>query len=402
MDRIAGARVHLVIPKRELFAKERKEATASIVIKTRGSLDKSHINAIQHLVAAAVDGLKTERVSIVDETGRLLAAGDGDSINGFGASSLQERTLEYQNRVRRQIETVVESIVGPGRARIQVAAELDFNRITETSDTFDPDGQVVRSSQSRSENTSSSQAKTNNAVSVGEALPGAELDAAADGNKQEAETSEEVVNYEISKTTRTEVIEAGGVKKISVAVLVDGLYQESTDGQTEYAARDPQQLEQIATLVRSAVGFDQSRGDVVEVVNLRFAAVQDAQDLGADNAGMFDFDQSDYFRMAEIGVTLMLGLMVLFFVARPLVNKVLAPADERAPSGAVAALASPEAAIQADGSAAEVDSSDPHSIEKALIAGAVQDRSLEKIGQLVEEHPDAAATIVRNWLTEAA
>ena len=149
LHRVEMARVHLVLPERPLFSRDKVEPSASIVLKVRGSLDSQQVRAIRHLVASAVSGLKPERVSIVDETGRLLADGAaGDA--GVGGTA-DERQSAFERRLRDQIESIVTSVVGPGRARVQLTTEFDFNRVTQTSDRFDPEGRVVRSSQTREE-----------------------------------------------------------------------------------------------------------------------------------------------------------------------------------------------------------------------------------------------------------
>ena len=149
IDRVQMARVHLVLPERQLFSRDRPEATASIVLRVRGMLEPQQVRAIRHLVASAVNGLKPERVSIIDETGRLLADG-ARSDNAMGVTA-DERQTAYERRLREQVETIVTSVVGPGRARVQLTADFDFNRVTQTSERFDPEGRVMRSSQTREE-----------------------------------------------------------------------------------------------------------------------------------------------------------------------------------------------------------------------------------------------------------
>src|SRR6185437_2709234 len=173
-----------------------------------------------------------------------------------------------------QVESIVDSVVGPGHARVQVNAEFDLNRITQTSDKYDPDSRVVRSSQTREEQSGSSDS-AGGPVSVGNNLPGAR--GAANGNENNAGKSdnsrktEEIVNYEISRTTKTEVTEAGRINRISAAVLVDGIYTRNDKGEMVYAPRSKEEIDRIAALVRTAIGFDAKRGDQLEVVNLRFA-----------------------------------------------------------------------------------------------------------------------------------
>src|SRR5689334_19084589 len=268
IDRVQAARVHLVLPERPLFSRDKVEPSASIVLRVRGALDANQVRSIRHLVASAVNGLKPERVSIVDEAGRLLA--DGAASDDAAGAGADERKANFERRLREQVEGILTSVVGPGRARVQLTADFDLNRITQTSDRFDPEGRVVRSSQTREE-TSSSDSKEGQ-VTVANELPGAQRGAeGAAAPRDQNRKAEEIVNYEISRTTKTEVIESGRVNRISVAVLVDGVYTKNDKGDAAYQPREKEELDRIAALVRSAIGFDQKRGDQVEVVNLRFA-----------------------------------------------------------------------------------------------------------------------------------
>ena len=209
--------------------------------------------------------------------------------------------------MRDQVETIVSSVVGSGRARVQLTADFDYNKITQTSDKFDPEGRVLRSSQSRDE--SSATAENNGQVTVNNELPGAQGGSGSTA-KDQSKKSEEINNYEISRVTKTEVTEAGRVNRISVAVLVDGSYSKNDKGEVVYAARSKEDLDRIATLVRSAIGFDQKRGDQVEIVNLRFADVPSAIPAEAPKGflGMFQFTKDDIMYFVELGVMLILGM----------------------------------------------------------------------------------------------
>src|ERR1051325_6845607 len=275
LDRIQAARVHLVLPERPLFSRETPEPSASIVVRVRGALEPQQVRAIRHVVASAVNGLKPQRVSIVDEAGQLLADGaTGDADSAIG----DERRAAFEKRMRSQVEAIVSSVVGSGRARVQLSADFDYNKITQTSDKFDPEGRVLRSSQTREE--SSATAESNGQVTVNNELPGAQRPDNAPAARDQSKKSEETNNYEISRITKTEVTEAGRVNRISVAVLVDGSYSKNDKGEMVYADRPKEQLDRIAALVRSAIGFDQKRGDQVEVVNMRFAEPPSAPPAG--------------------------------------------------------------------------------------------------------------------------
>ncbi|HEV3395873.1 MAG TPA: flagellar basal-body MS-ring/collar protein FliF, partial [Xanthobacteraceae bacterium] len=273
IDRVQAARVHLVLPERPLFSRDKVEPSASIVLKMRGALETQQVRAIRHLVATAVNGLKPERVSVVDEAGRLLADGAAGTGENDPATHAEERQAAYERRLREEIESIVSSVVGPGRARVQLTADFDFNRITQTSDQFDPEGRVLRSSQTREEQTATGDGRDGQ-VTVGNELPGGQRAPAPEGQpvqRDQSKKSEEIANYEISRTTKTEVIEGARIKRVSVAVLVDGTYAKGDGGEVAYQPRTSQEIERIGALVRSAIGFDQKRGDQVEVINLRFA-----------------------------------------------------------------------------------------------------------------------------------
>jgi len=400
IDRIQAARVHLVLPERPLFSRETPEPSASIVVRVRGSLEPQQIRAIRHVVASAVNGLKPQRVSIVDEGGRLLADGatrDADLAVG------DERRTAYEKRMRNEIEAIVSSVVGQGRARVQLTADFDYNKITQTSDKFDPEGRVLRSSQTREE--SAATAENNGQVTVNNELPGNQANNTAAAARDQSKKSEETNNYEISRTTKTEVTEAGRVNRISVAVLVDGAYSKNEKGELVYQDRSKEQLERIATLVRSAIGFDQKRGDQVEVVNLRFAEAPAVPPVAEPSGllGMLQFTKDDVMYVIELGVMMLLGLVVLFMVIRPLVKRILA-------SEVIPSLTGPTPALS-DGSGQELapgqaliagTSGTAQLIDVAQVQGQVHAQAVHRVGELAERNPNETASIVRQWLSEPA
>jgi len=432
IDRVQAARVHLVLPERPLFSRDKVDASASIVLKVRGALEPQQVRAIRHLAASAVNGLKPERVSVIDETGKLLADGATPDSPLNGASS-DERKLAYENRLRSEVETIVSSVVGPGHARVQINADFDVNRITQTSDKFDPDGRVLRSSQTREEQSATSDNKEGS-VSVGTELPGGsrpQQQPADSGNRgDQSRKTEEIVNYEISRTTKTEVIEAGRVNRISAAVLVDGIYSKNDKGEVAYQPRPKEELDRIATLVRSAIGFDAKRGDQVEVVNLRFAETTPSP-INEVTGWMsyLQFTKDDIMGAAEKGVMALLGMVVLFMVVRPLVRRVITPEGAQTPFAAAPAAAAP--AVTAEAAAATgmmlpgvngnitstggpnvsivggdeavaISNRTSAMIDIAKVQGQVHAQSVQKVGELADKNPHEAVSIIRNWLHEDA
>jgi flagellar M-ring protein FliF len=398
IDRIQAARVHLVLPERPLFSRETPEPSASIVVRVRGTLEPQQIRAIRHVVASAVNGLKPQRVSIVDEAGQLLA--DGATTDTESAVG-DERRAAYEKRMRKQVEDIVSSVVGAGRARVQLTADFDYNKITQTSDKFDPEGRVLRSTQTREE--SSLTGENNGQVTVNNELPGNQNRDNASTARDQSKKSEETNNYEISRTTKTEVTEVGRVNRISVAVLVDGAYVKNDKGEMVYQDRNKEQLDRIATLVRSAIGFDQKRGDQVEVVNLKFAeapAVVPVIEPGG-LLGMLQFTKDDVMYVIELGVMMLLGLVVLFMVIRPLVRRILA--SDEVPALAEAQLpALTDASAQAAAGQNLVPGGNAALIDVAQVQGQVHAQSVHRVGELAERNPNETAAIVRQWLTEPA
>jgi flagellar M-ring protein FliF len=411
ISRVEHARVHLVIPERRLFDRDREAPRASIALKLRGDLEASQIRAIRNLTASAVEGLKPERVSIVDEKGRLLADGaQGD--NSFAAVALEERQMTVQRRLKTQIEDIVASVVGPGRTRVQVTADLDNNRVESKFENFDPESRVVRSTQTRTESQQSSEPK-DGSVSVANELPGAQGQNGQTGAQRDASNkNEEVVNYEISRTTRTETVEGGRIKRLSVAVLVDGIYPKTANGDAAYQPRPQDELERIGQIVRTAIGYDKGRGDQVEIVNLRFAegpAQVDFKELSWTQQ-LFSFSKDDMFRAIELGVIALMTLIVMLSVVRPLMRQILAPT-----AAARKVIASLPPQMQAMAQAAIASGVPPESImpsepetpsermlAMAQIRGQIKTQSLEKVGQMVKANPTDSTGVIRTWIHEAA
>jgi flagellar M-ring protein FliF len=395
IDRVQAARVHLVLPERPLFSRETPEPSASIVVRVRGALEPQQIRAIRHLVASAVSGLKPQRVSIVDEAGQLLADGaNSDGDNAIG----DERRAGFEKRMRNQIEAIVSSVVGAGRARVQLSADFDYNKITQTSDRFDPEGRVLRSSQTREE--SSATADNSGQVTVNNELPGSQRPDGAAAARDQSKKTEETNNYEISRTTKTEVTEAGRVNRISVAVLVDGSYSKNEKGEMVYQERNKEQLDRIAALVRSAIGFDQKRGDQVEVVNLKFAEAPAVPPLAEPTGilGFLQFTKDDVMYVIELGVMMLLSLVVLFMVIRPLVRRILASEEIASLTDDSFPALTDESAQAGQGLVAA--NATAQMIDVAQVQGQVHAQSVHRVGELAERNPNETASIVRQWLSE--
>ncbi|MEN9873970.1 MAG: hypothetical protein RL186_867 [Pseudomonadota bacterium] len=401
LDTVRNSRVHLVLPEKALFQTNAEPPKASIVVGLeRGSLSERQVNAIRNLVASSVEGLATENISILDGRGELLA---GASSGGdAGGVAMDDRTTMYEERLRRRLQEIVEGIVGPGAARVQVSADMDFSQVTQTEEKFDPDQSAPRSTRTIEE--SDANKENDQAVTQGQNVPDATATTPAGGQSSNSSKTDETVNFEISKTTRTEVTAPGKVTRLSVAVAVDGV---STPGAkptdpVKWAARTPAEMAQITALVRSAAGISAERNDKIEVVNVRFAKA--AIDLGSEAPSKFDFDKNDIMRGAEILAMTLVAAALLFFVARPLIAGVFQPATANAATK-TGSLAEAMAANVSGGSgtALAVNTVPPveDRLEIARIQGTLNASAMKQVSDVVNDNPEQTVNVIRTWLQEA-
>ena len=400
---VSFVRVHLVMPKRQLFEEDPEQPSASILIATGGGrIGAEQVRAIRNLVAGAVPGLKAERVSITDQQGELLAAEGDGAVDGMGGG---ERS-QVEERIRRTVKDIVEGVVGPGHARVQVTADVDMAAVTTQSEKFDPDGQVVRSTQTSDEKSDENKANPNGgAATATQNVPGASA-ASTNGNGDSSNTGkqDETTNYEISKTTTTEVRQPGQIKRLSVAVAVDGTTGSPVHGKPgPYTPRSADEMKRIDELVRSAMGYDDKRGDQLSVVNVPFD--RDLQGEGASAASAFSFDKNDVMRIAELGVMAVVAGMIIFFVVKPMLKTAGVPGRGVTALTAVPRLGpdgQPVAGALAyeGGALALPGPGGDGGIDIARIEGQVKASSVKKIAEFVERHPDESVAILRSWLHE--
>jgi len=408
---VKSARVHLVLPKRELFSRQTQQPSASIVLNMSGGnrLGAEQVAAVQHLVAAAVPGLNPARISIVDNKGSLLARGfDEEGAPGTASAKGEERKLALEKRMSRMIEQLLDKIVGFGKVRAEVNAEMDFDMITTSEEVYDPEGQVVQSTQSVEQASSSQESDGATPVSVATNLPDADLSApgsSATLNNKENRT-EEIVNYSNSRKSISHTREAGSITRLSVAVLLDGTYMEDENGDMVYQPRNEAEMELMATLVRSAIGFSADRGDSVDVINMQFVDL--TGEVEEELELFFGLDKNDLLRMAEILVLSIVAILVILLVVRPLVSRAFealpaAMAEGRmladqTTAAAAAALTAPSAGAPAPSDAPGIEEQYDELIDIDRVEGRVKASSVKKIGEIVKKHPEEALSIIRSWM----
>jgi len=410
-DPVESTRVHLVTPRRELFSRESVEPTASVAVKLRGTmtLSKQEIASIRHLVATAVPGLKAQRVTIVDSRGQLLAKGIDDPNDSSALNdNAQDFRTQYEKDMRENVERLIEQSVGFGKVKAEVHADIDFNRTVKNTEKYDPEGQVARSVQSVSENENSKETSGSaSTVSVANNLPAAQQQNAGGQNGAQANKtrSEETTNFEINKEVTNSIKEAGTVRRLTVAVLVDGVTTTDADGKETYAPRSEEELKKLEKLVQSAVGYDATRGDEISVVNIAFAPAP--KDMFEEDA--FAWVKQD---LNSIIQTIVLGgvaILAILLVIRPLVARAIESAELASKESEMeqAALAAPSVTARLTDQSrrrAGDDFEDDMEEEEDMInvdrvKGKIRSSTYTRINGMVDQHPEETVAILRQWLS---
>lgn len=398
LEAVESARVHLVLPERESFSQDRPEPSASVILKTRRGvpLERRQAIAVRNLVAAAVPGLSPDRVVVLSASGETILAGE-ESVEGIGAASAR---AAIEDRMARNIESILSARVGAGNARVRVAAELANSREVVVRESFDPDQQVARSTSALAEQSQGRNGSNGN-VDVANNMPGVENGGGAGGGREESRSKTlDETQFEIGNTRSETVTEAGSIKRLTVAVLVNGTME---DG--EYVERSPEEIARLEALVRSAVGVVEERGDAVTVDSMRFV---DAEGFSGEETGGF----TDL--LARNSGTLIRGLLALAAVAlilvlgvRPAMARLSGERSGRETAAAGAAAATAGAADAVEGAApgvSETGAADtvPEGertgedyVPIASVKGDVMKRYIEELGTLVDGNREEVLRALR-------
>ena len=406
IQQIRGARVHLALPKQSVFVRDRKPASASVMVDIRpgSTLDQKNVTAIMNLVASSIPELSPEQVTVVDQQGELLSKVDRDD-----ALELSNRQFAYRQQVEKAYEDriahLLSAIVPSGQVRVQVSADMDFSSMQESRESYKPESAVVRSEQinnSRNENGQDKPAGVPGALSnqppgEGTPAPGATTAAAKTGSSSEAITR----NYEIDRVLNYSSTPAGSIRKLSVAVVVDSTPLHDKGGRIVKAGPNAVELERMTGLVQGAIGYQPERGDKVTVVSAGFAAPVD--EAGSDDAVAF-WQQPWFATLIKQGLVGLAVLLVALGVLRPLLRQVLFPALP-APAGAgqLPALAG---GADAGGSALAQLGYEQANGLPAPAAGtplALPGNDLEQrmhaVRNAAAEDPRLVAQVVKSWVT---
>ena len=399
IDVVEGCRVHLVLPEEKLFEQDRKDTTASIVVKlaANGRLSDEQINGIVFLISSSVEGLDANNVTVIDSKGRVLSKKTDEA----GGGSLTDTAHGMERQYEQRIIGLLARSIGPEKVAAKVTVELNDQQIQKVQEVYDPEGQVVRSEQVV---TSKNEDKESNTA----AFPGAESNlpetAYEEGKSQQSsgEKRQETINYEISRTTSTITQMGGTIKKLSVAVLIDGSYQEkeNAEGKAEraYVPRTDEEMNTYTEIIKKAVGFSLQRGDQIEVANIAFApeGLGDEAALKMDKTGFYL--QILNYAMAIIGV-----LLFLMFVVRPLVRWLTAEpgleAELGIPAGMLrgATVGELEAQLGGEGAPGEAEKTEHADLHERMRKLEQQRSSLLETAAMDR---NAVTLMVRKWLKE--
>ncbi|MDA0938733.1 MAG: flagellar basal-body MS-ring/collar protein FliF [Proteobacteria bacterium] len=387
---VSSARVHLVIPKKELFSRSSYTPSASVILKVKGGnqLSKQEILSIAHIVATAVPELSISNITIVDNKGSpLKLSTDEDNstlFSGFGSGALEYK-LGIENRMIKAVEDLLSRSMGIGKVVVNVTADMDFDKEVINSEDYDPEKQVVRSKRSTEERENDFASRKN--VSVANNIPNSNQQVGRSDPTRNKERSDELINYDVSKTVSNKVKEYGRIERLSIAVLIDGKYIQENGVQT-YKERTPEEIAQVKVLVASAVGFDEARGDKLEVVNLPF----NQENIILEDEGIFAFIKNDPKGFAQIIIIGIIVILILLLVVRPIVMRMISNKASDQISDSEESL---QIGVTDNGdmlntkSAQGEDERDEKSNDKEIA---------EQLNNIVSQNPEDTAAIIKGWI----
>ena len=405
---VQNARVHLVLRHRELFSTNEQNAQASVLLSMDGGrrLDEENIAAVVNLVAAAVPGLDEHNISLIDNRGHvLIKQGEG---NANGAQSLEEQRQIIEQRITHEVEDLLGSSLGPGHVRVEANVTMNNDHIRETQENYDPDQQVLRSQQIKTEKNINTQGTSNTTVSNN--LPNA--NAGQQQNGSQSNRQEQTNNYEISKTVRTLIQDQPRIARISMAVMVDGISQTDGEGKLSWQPRNEEELSRLTALTKSAVGFDQKRGDVVTVMSMKFTDIGTEMKPEISNWGRF-LDRPNQMAVVKLGLFLVCLTMVLFFVVRPILKPIEYSISKKKINsyGDFDNLESinfnnnkldNQSGMKEKKFLEISDASSNSENEETVFVNGVQGKirasSVQKVVELVGTHPSESISLLRGWL----
>jgi flagellar M-ring protein FliF len=398
---VEGARVHLAVPRQSAFVRDRRPASASVFVQLKAGrrLEQQQVQAIVNLVASSIPELDAAHVTVVDQHGRLLSSPQGDS-----ELAQREKQLELAHRIEEEytqrIEALLTPFVGPGRVRAQVVAQLDNSTIEEAREQYRPESQVVRSEQTSEQITRDGAvaqgvpgALSNQPPAGGTVAPATTGTATAQTATGTAATESATStiqnssrsstrNFEVDRTLAYVKQPSGRLQRLTVAVLIDNIRTTAEDGTVISTPLTPEQLQHITQLVKDAVGFNEQRGDSVNVVNSPF--LDDPVPPEGDMVNIPLWERPMVRDIARLLVGMIVLLALVFTVLRPLVRGLLAQSRPPAPLAPVTIDAEPR----------------PANPQPPAAQQLAYEQQLAQARTLVTQDPKRVAQVVRTWVAE--
>lgn len=403
LDAVLSARVHISQPEKTIFAKQAQEPGASVLLKLRpgGELDKKRIRGIANFVASGVEGLKPENVTIIDVYGNLLTPKDEDGEElGADATRLQY-AREVEKGYAQRIEAMLAKVLGPGKVVARVTADIDFSANEREEESFDPGGKVLRSERSIEEGSGGAAGKGGVAGAQANLTNDPKLLAPPDATTEQSARRENVKNFEVSRAVTKTSQARGKLVRLSAAVLVDGINNEAdapadpksgAKAKKTFVPLSQEMLAQVEGIVKSAVGYDSTRGDVVTVENVPF--FQPDESLKDELAKAEQMNMM--FRIGSMAMPLLALLLFVFVLLRPMVKFLITPTEAEVdlsrllPTG----IQELEAELETERSKAVIPEFEP-AVDLEQLGELMAENS-----RLVKENPNQAALLIRYWLND--
>ncbi len=379
---VRSARVHLANPVSQPFSRTPTGTASVTVTMARGTLDQSQAQAIRYLVSSAVAGMSPDAVAVIDAAQGVVLAGGDQAPFAQGGPNQTDRA----EAMRANVQRLLEARVGPGRAIVEVSVDTAMDSETISERVIDPASRVAISSDTEQSTESSTGPAPG--VTVASNLPDGDVGAGGGESARNSSLTRERQNFEVSQTTRERIVVPGQVRRISVAVMVDGVSTAGPDGAVQWEARPQDELETLRTLVQSAVGFDPARGDTVTIESLQFTALPEQGSL-AERGGA-DWLAAHGARLAQVGILGVIVLALIFFVLRPMMQRQPAP-----PPRELAGPQSLQAEVAQALAVAAGNVADAASIED--VPPAVMGR-LERLRDVITTRGEESAEVLRGWI----
>lgn len=386
MPQVKAARVHIASAPTRAFQPD-VQATASVTLTTTGgTLSEAQAQAIRHLVASAVSGMTPESVQIIDTVGGLIG-GQDSTLAGTDAA---DRAAQIKGNVERMLA----ARVGPGKAVVEVSVDLIQEREQITERVFDPQGRVAISSET--EERSDSSTEPGGEVTVASNLPEGDAAQGAQGQSQSSETRERV-NYEVSETQREVLRAPGGIRRMTVAVMVDGVVTTAPDGSRTWEPRPEEELLALRELVASAVGLDEARGDVLTLKSLEFQEIAPPEGTAATAGFLPEMGPLDIMSLVQTAVLAIVALVLGLFVIRPILTSASRPALV-SPEPTLALPAGPDYRSQALEGEVQTGFDYEGYASPQTAADGAEDDPATRLRRLIEKRQTESIEILRGWM----